>query len=308
VDLPPLPTLSGETVAAIAGRLGVPLRDWRPMPRMGIFNDISLLNDELVLRVPRIHPAFTSAIEKEAVVIPAARRAGVRTPAVVLFDQTEELLPVPYLVCERVPGRVLEGTEPEPAAAAWAEVGHDLGLLHSRVPADGPTAGFEVEPLPDARELPGYLARDGYLTTSESGWLERWLDRLAPAALTPVTASLRHGDLQGTNVLVGPDRLDYRALIDWGAAGWSDPAHDFAGIPLRAVPHMLAGYRRVATLPSEETAQARILWRHLQIALFLALRPPQPDHSWAERPLAMLLEIMRFLLTRPAGWRDYLPA
>lgn len=175
MDLPPLPTLSGETVAAIAGRLGVPLRDWRPMPRMGIFNDIYLLNDELVVRIPRIHPAFTEAIEKEAVVIPAARRAGVRTPAVVLFDQSQELLPVPYLVCERVPGRVLEGTEPEPAAEAWAEVGHDLALLHTRVPADGPTAGFEVEPLPDARELPADLA--GTVISppaSPAGWSGGW--------------------------------------------------------------------------------------------------------------------------------------
>ena len=105
--------------------------------------------------------------------------------------------------------------------------------------------------------------------------------------------------------MVRPDPPTYLALIDWGACGWGDAAHDFAGIPLRAVPFMLEGYREVAPLPEDETAEARILWRHLQIALYLLGRPPQPGLSWAERPAAMLLEIMRFFLGSPGRpWAD----
>jgi hypothetical protein len=97
----------------------------------------------------------------------------------------------------------------------------------------------------------------------------------------------------------------YLALIDWGACGWGDAAHDFAGIPLRAIPFMLEGYREVAPLPEDDTAEARILWRHLQISLYLLGRPPQPGLSWAERPAAMLLEIMRFFLGSPGRpWMD----
>ena len=108
-----------------------------------------------------------------------------------------------------------------------------------------------------------------------------------------------------TNVMVRPDLPTYLALIDWGACGWGDAAHDFAGIPLRAVPFMLEGYREVAPLPEDETAEARILWRHLQISLYLLGRPPQPGLSWAERPAAMLLEIMRFFLGSPGRpWTD----
>jgi hypothetical protein len=59
------------------------------------------------------------------------------------------------------------------------------------------------------------------------------------------------------------------------------------------------GYREVAPLPEDEAAEARILWRHLQISLYLLGRPPQPGLSWAERPAAMLLEIMRFFLGTP---------
>jgi hypothetical protein len=105
--------------------------------------------------------------------------------------------------------------------------------------------------------------------------------------------------------MVRAGALDYLALIDWGSAGWGDPAWDFAGVPLRAVPWMLAGYRQVAPLDGDETAEARILWRHLQLALFLLRRGPVPGRAWAERPLAMLLEIMRFAIDSPAGpWAE----
>jgi hypothetical protein len=45
----------------------------------------------------------------------------------------------------------------------------------------------------------------------------------------------------------------------------------------------------------------------VQQALRLLRREPQPGKSWAERPLAMLLEVMRFLIETPASvWRDLL--
>ena len=84
--------------------------------------------------------------------------------------------------------------------------------------------------------------------------------------------------------VVRPGSSEYLALIDWGACGWGDPAHEFAGIPLRGVPCMLAGYREITPVPEDETPEARILWRQLQIALYLLGRPPQPGLSWAERP------------------------
>jgi len=55
-------------------------------------------------------------------------------------------------------------------------------------------------------------------------------------------------------------------VIDWGGCGWSSPVRDFAGIPLRAVPHVLAGYRDVAPAEAEEGVEAKVLWRHLQLA------------------------------------------
>ena len=141
----------------------------------------------------------------------------------------------------------------------------------------GSVADLECEPLPDPRPMPDELASAGYFTSEEARWLSGWLDLLAPFALAPLPRRFRHGDLQTTNVMVRPDPPTYLALIDWGACGWGDAAYDFAGIPLRAVPFMLEGYREVTPLPEDETAETRILWRHLQISLYLLGRPRSQD-------------------------------
>jgi hypothetical protein len=58
----------------------------------------------------------------------------------------------------------------------------------------------------------------------------------------------------------------------------------------------------------DETFEARILWRQIQLALFTIERGPQPELSWAERPLSMLLDIMRFLLADPPfAWNQFRP-
>jgi hypothetical protein len=108
--------------------------------------------------------------------------------------------------------------------------------------------------------------------------------------------------------MVTPDPLRYVAVIDWGSAGWGDAAEDFAGVPLRAVPFMLQGHRYLTALDHDDSAEARILWRHLQLGLFALPRGAVPGRSWAERPLAMLFEILRFFLADPdERWADLAP-
>ena len=309
MKLPNLPPVSDEILRAIVERHGLGAREFSWLPQAGIFNAIYLLGDDYVLRVPREHPAFVAAAHKEAVAVPLARKAGVRTPQIVAFDDSLELLPVPYSIYERVRGETLGllDLEPTDTPGVWQDVGRDLARLHKGVSEDGPASGLEPEPLPDPRPLPEELASAGYFTPMEARWLSAWLDRLAPAALAPVEKRFRHGDIQTTNVMVRRGSLDYLALIDWGACGWGDAAEDFAGVPLRAVPSMLAGYRELVLLPEDDMAEARILWRHLQISLYLLSRPPQPGLSWAERPQGMFMEVMRFFLNPPdARWRDLL--
>lgn len=309
MQLPEFPDLRDEVLQTIAARYGG--GSVTRLPEVGIFNAVFLLGEDLILRVPRDHPNFVAAARKEAIAAPAARAVGVRTPRLVDFDDRLELLPVPFLVYERVRGEPLGGLDLEPAHTpeVWRAVGRDLGLLHTCVVAEGAIADLKVEALDDDPcLLADEAAEEGVFTAVEANWLTRWFDMLAPAAMAPVTDRLLHGDVQATNVMVDPGSLEYLALIDWGSTGWGDPAHDFAGFPLRAVPWVLEGHREIAPVDGDETVEARILWRHLHLSLWLLRRGPQPGRSWAERPVAMLVEVLRFFLEGPGErWRALAP-
>jgi len=307
MELPEFPVLSDLILDAIAARHGAGTVSH--VASVGIFNAVYLLDDDLILRIPREHPAFIAAAHRAAAAVPAARAAGVRTPRLVAFDDARELLSVPYLVYERIHGEPLGMLELEPmrTPAVWQELGRDLARLHNGVTAEGPVIGQRGELLDDPRAWPDKLAETGVFSVVEARWLSGWLDMLAPMALAPVTERFLHGDVQATNVMVHPGSLEYLALIDWGASGWGDPAWDIAGFPLRAVPLVLAGYREVVPF-DDDTIEARILWRHLQLSLWLLRREPQPGRSWAERPVGMMLEVLRFFLEEPGErWRAVAP-
>ncbi len=311
MQLPPHADVSDRAIVEMVHHHGLRSRPVIRLPDTGIFNAIYLLGDAYVLRVPRRHPLHDRALYHESIAVPLARHAGVRTPALLFYDDSCTVLPVPYTIYERVHGDTLghHDLEPEETPAVWHDIGCDLARLHTGVDRNGPGAELgDRETLPDPRQLAEDLASGGWVTSSEARWFVRWLDRIAPAATASVEARFSHGDLQSTNVMVGSLSRQYAALLDWGGASWGDPAWDFGGVPLRAVPYLLDGYRSLTPLQDDATAQARILWRQVQLALFTARRGPQPDHSWAERPLTMLVELSRFFLTNQSPiWRELRP-
>jgi aminoglycoside phosphotransferase (APT) family kinase protein len=232
VHLPDHTPVPVEIARAIGERHGLRIDRLVALPTTGLNNAVYLLSDDLVLRVPRNDPAFAGHVRREAEAIPVAHAAGVRTPALVAFDDRLDLLPVPYLIVERVEGQPLEELRPEPADApeTWREVGRDLARLHGATPADLAGEGGEH---PDPRPLVGPRVADGWLSARDGDWLLRWLTRIAGDIGPPAPRRLTHADVQGTNVLVGAD-AGYRALIDWGCAHRNDPALDFVGMPLPA--------------------------------------------------------------------------
>jgi aminoglycoside phosphotransferase (APT) family kinase protein len=303
--------LPAATLRAIAARHGLGVDAFARLPQVGVINAIYALGDDYVLRVPRRHPGTIAQARTEAIAAPAARAAGVRTPRLIAFDDSGDLLPVPYLIYERVHGRTLGLLDWEPAAIApvWRELGRDLALLHTAAPDDGPAGQLPLlEAMPDPRALAEDRAADGWFTGLEARWLTQWLDRLAPAAHAAVPARALHLDVQATNVMVRADAMAYLALLDWGCAGRGDPAADFFGFPLRAAPFVLEGHRSVAPLDADAGAEARILWRHLQFALHLLPHGAAPGMAWGERPLAWLLEVFRFFQESPdPRWRELQP-
>lgn len=133
---------------------------------------------------------------------------------------------------------------------------------------------FRQSPETDPRPWVAELGDRGMLSTRQSRWFERVLFELAPAALAEVPQCFCHGDVNAANALVGPGSGGFLGLIDWAGAGWLDPAWDFAGVPLRVVPAMLAGHREVAPMAHDATAEERILWCQLQFTLYVLRAQP----------------------------------
>jgi aminoglycoside phosphotransferase (APT) family kinase protein len=309
----PTPT-SEEQLAAIAARHGIRFQQARPVEQSGIINSVYFLDDDLVLRIPRNHPTHVIHARREAIAIPAAIAAGVRTARLVAFDERCDIVPVPYLIVERVRGVNLESFEPEPIAmpGVWRELGRDLARLHTGA---GPATLSSLSPgidfdFTDPRLMAEQLAVDGWISPTEVRWLLLWLEGLAPAAARPVKTRFVHADVQMSNIMVDPQSRRFRALIDWGCAGLGDAAGlDFVPMPLAAVPLLLAGHREVAPLDDDDSAEARILWWRLRMLLSVMPRGAARGMSWGERPIAWLFDLARFFSEPPNDrWRAIAPS
>lgn len=304
---PPFPEITTDHLHAIAEQHNLGVDTFVLLPQIGIINRIYQAGEEYILRIARIHPRSFAVARREAIVVPLARNSGVRTPELLVMDDSCAILPAPYTIYERVQGATLGllDLEPDDTPAVWRDVGRDLALLHIGVPQTEATAELEPVMVGEPYLWIDELAEAGHFTGMEARWFTQWLDRLETASPASVADHCLHGDNQTTNIMVGAERLAYRAIIDWGNTGWGDPALDFAGIPMRAVPYLLAGYREIAPVADDETAEARILRRHLTLALHNLRQEPEPAHSWAEKPLTFFTEIMRFSLeTTDERWRS----
>lgn len=274
--------VSNRALQAIAARLGLPSAAWIAQASIGTANSIFRLGDAFVLKVPRQHAAIIAGAAREAHAASIARAAGVRTPAVVLFDDSCTLLPVPFTVYDYIDGVPL----PSPSAAAattpsvWRALGSDLARLHTGVARSASTNRITTNrERYDARPWLDECLAAGTLLPDEAAWLRSWLDRLG--AFVPMSDPrwFCHGDVNAGNVLVSASGDTYRALLDWGGAMWFDAAYDFAVVTLAAVPWLLEGYCAEAPLPAGATLEARILWYHLTLAIWSTRRRSPHDRA-----------------------------
>jgi aminoglycoside phosphotransferase (APT) family kinase protein len=264
---------------------------------MGIVHSIYALGEALVLRVPKLHPDALADAYTGSVAAPAAISAGVSTPRLVVFDESFDIVPVPFSIFERVyaePLSVRLGADPLKQRPIWHELGRQLATLHANVTAV-PDPHGHLDPhsrMHDPEELLTGLERDGYLGDEAAPWVRDVLRRLRPS-VPPPDAYRRfiHGDVTGTNVLVRDGTL--HSIIDWDDAGWGDPAMDLVSLPLRVIDAVLAGYRSVMPLDGDDTAEQRILWDKL-IGVLQRLRlPPEPPASPAwPTPTGRLFDLL----------------
>ena len=273
----PFPDLDAEQLTAICERHGFPPGPFGRLPSTGVVNAIYTVGDDVVLRIPKNTPGTLADTFTESVAVPVAMRAGVRTPALLAFDESCDIIDVPYGAYEwwHAPDGWPTTT------AGWRELGRDLATLHH---------GVTSCPDPhDRLDKPGRWCHAeqvvGALTALDDAEARRALEA-ALRALEPAvqdfeangTLRFLHDDIKDSNLLHRDG--GYVALLDWGDAGWGDAAIDFRNLPPERTAEVLAGYREVA--PPDDTFEPRARWDQLGA---LARRFAEPDHRRRLREL-----------------------
>jgi aminoglycoside phosphotransferase (APT) family kinase protein len=241
---------------------------------------------EVVLKVPR--RGFEGSAVREAFAGPAAKAAGVATADLVAFDASRELVPTPYTVWTRVPGGA-----PEPGAHVWAEVGAQIAALHRGVPSGGERQIYRDGTSRETLKNPGVeqTLRGRQLYGPVSRWalkLEAWRDRSCPDRFL-------HADVHRTNVLVADGRLS--ALVDWGDAGWGDPAYDLSRAPCEALPRLFDAYFAAGGADLGEHARGRIL-RYRLARILRWMKAGRQEGADLE-------ELLSFAAAPPDAWAPY---
>jgi Ser/Thr protein kinase RdoA (MazF antagonist) len=268
----PFPTVTPIQASAVIQRykLDVDPRRTRRADSSGNVHSVYRLGDEYILKIPRDHFRAIGETRTASVAVPAVTAAGIRTGSLVAFDDSLEIFSVPFSIYEYVPGRSvpLSARSGPSHATVWDGVGRELARLHHTVArADDPNGWLEDWSRSlDHRPVLTGLVEAGVVAAHLAEWFDELLTSLQPAVRgADRYRRFVHGDLKPANIL----QLDeeFRAFIDWDDAGWFDPVIDFTQIPLHAVDVALAGYRSVAPVDGDDTAEQRILYDHVMTAL-----------------------------------------
>jgi len=254
----PLPVVRPHVLEAIVRRHGLASLPIHRQPWSGAMNSLYELGNDHLLRVPLDIPQATRCIVEEAQVLPLLERHGIEAPRLVAFDDTRELIDVPYTIYRRVHGQSMDWWEVHNAGSPdlYRAIGAELATVHSRV--------TEFPGLPEilttpSRSDPTALLSIPRLPLTARRWIERCLDHLRDVVDDQPSPRFLHADVRPGNTIVRDGQL--AALIDWGSAGWGDPALEFSALWVWAIPSALEGYRSVSDL--DERAEARIVWDHL---------------------------------------------
>jgi hypothetical protein len=269
-DLVPFPAPTEATLHAICERHALPQPTVR-LPSNGAINSIWVLGDELVLRIPKNMEEGWKDTLTESVAAPVAFASGMRTPALIVFDETLELVEVPFTVYERIDGEAGGPTD----RGGWCDLGREVALLHERVMSCPDPLGRldDATRWCDPDVLTSHAASREGISAELADRIRSTLIRLEPA-VTAAAAFRRflHNDLHAGNLMAQGG--DHVAVIDWGDAGWGDPAREASNVPLDAVPAFLDGYREVMPFDDDATVDDRVRWDRL---LDAALGGDSPD-------------------------------
>lgn len=161
----PFPDVTDEHLRAIADRHGIIVSGdgIQRLDSMGIVHSIYALGESLVLRVPKDHPYALADAYTGSVAAPAAFSAGVSTPRLVVFDDSREIVPVPFSIFERMHAdpfseRLTTDPAPQKHWTIWHDLGRQLAILHVNVTSVTDPHGY-LDPHDRAPRRPRTAAR-----------------------------------------------------------------------------------------------------------------------------------------------------
>lgn len=219
----------GKYLVQILENLGLESSEFVPAEPQGIANETWLCGD-WVVRISK-DPEYLEDLFTESVAAPVAFRAGVRSAEPLHFSLSPTGEIPPFSVYQRVQGRPLSrAVELAQAPRFFRAYGAELRKVHSIREVDDPK-GYLDEPWE--------LEAESLLRSAEDFGLKREVERLLPS-LESLGRAFVHQDLHADNVLVDEEGLP--VFLDWGDAGFGDPAADFRYLPAEYLPVVLEGY------------------------------------------------------------------
>lgn len=201
-------------------------------------------------------------VYRQAPLLRALHGAGLPVPAVPWAAPDEALFGTPYVVMERLPGRIFLiwephasfGSDPQQIRSLWLQAARLLARLH-RVDWRQVLRGWEAP-----RPLTEELGRWGPVLkhAQEPAWLAAGTAlgaRLAAALPEEQPVGLVHGDFQPGNILYQDGQA--KGLIDWELSCIGAQGLDVGWLMMMADgPAWDASYRPVAPVSSAELLQA----------------------------------------------------
>lgn len=296
-----------DDVRRIAARHGI-TGDIALLPNSGMVNEAWSVGN-CVVRILKDDENSEEALQepkREAAVVPLAREAGIRTPELVAVDFDCDIVPLPYTIYRRAEGALLGhlDIEPESCTHVYRELGREIALLQSvQVPEEVLRLLRKGQAL-DGVEQVGKALAAGKITREEAAEISGWFARLEEGFGEPEKPCLLHSDIHPWNLFVhrrGSANLELAAIIDWGDAGYEEPAVEFSSMPICAVQPMLEGFVEAGGCVGEGLIQ-RSLHAGLGLALWEVRELSEEDFSrrWWRMP-AGGWPVMREFLERAVG-------
>lgn len=230
-----------------------------------------------------------------------ARETNVPVPAIYRFDDSGELLDVPYFIMEFLPGVPLHKARPDLAPAEQEQIDEDIGRYLRQInELAGPAFGYLA---PGASQHDSWRAAflqilDDVLADGEaigvalprpSAQLREQIGRAA-AALDEVAAPrLVHWDLWDGNIFFDPETRQITGIIDFERALWADPLMEFQFRSLEEPAGFRQGYER-PMLDSPSKRARRVLYSlHLYLIMVIECAYRQfatnDQETWAREQL-----------------------